>query len=317
MNKLMTIIYRFTSITLAKILAVFLSVILVAGVKYMISGSFQLDYSHFFSNAFVGLVAWTLNESLMSWFTYYLGIKGVNFRLKEILFGFHTINGADIAPTDTKIKLYLPMESDDSLNDNGGRDEGKKVDKGKQPYVEQPYFGTSTGSVSGSDIKDGMGSNLNKSPLDNVNQIPPTEPAFALWSKVFPGLDPLSIFPKRINPGPGFNVPGGVVPIRDEICRHIDYNTHILKQFRTMDLEVAIEQRNNNLTLIRNLDNKLAFAQNALSKIPAIPTTEYEFRLKNKIISDLNELSINKERSEGRVTLLNSRIEFIQISINK
>jgi hypothetical protein len=47
-------------------------------------------------------------------------------------------------------------------------------------------------------------------------------------------------FPQRINPAPGFNVPGGEVPITDPICQHIDYNTRILSQFKTMDLETAI-----------------------------------------------------------------------------
>jgi hypothetical protein len=120
-----------------------------------------------------------------------------------------------------------------------------------------------------------------------------------------------------VNPGPGFNVPGGEVPIRDDICVHIDYNTHILKQFKTMDLEVAVEQRNNNLLLINNLRHKMAFAQNKLSEIPEIPTTEYEFKLKNQIHKDLNFLTSNITRAEGRVVLLNSRIEFIEININK
>ena len=125
------------------------------------------------------------------------------------------------------------------------------------------------------------------------------------------------VHPNRINPGPGFNVPGGEVPLSDEICKHIDRNHHILRQFRTMDLEIAIEQRNNYLTLIRVLEGKLAFAQNALAKIPPIPTTEYEFRLKNQIIGDLNDLHNNKVRSEAKATLLNSRIEFIEINRKK
>jgi len=132
-------------------------------------------------------------------------------------------------------------------------------------------------------------------------------------------LDPKSlIYSNRINPGPGFNVPGGEVPIRDEICQHIDYNTHILKQFKTMDLEVAIIQRNNNLNMIQFLEQKLAFAQNALTtKVPTIPTTDYQFRLRNKIISDLNDMHSKKVRAEARVTLLNSRIQFIEINMDK
>jgi len=124
-------------------------------------------------------------------------------------------------------------------------------------------------------------------------------------------------FPKKINPGAGFNVPGGEVPIRDEICRHIDYNTHILSQFKKMDLETAIEQRNNNLLFVKVIESKLDFAKNALEKVPTIPTTEYEFRLKNQILKDLDSLSRDKVRAEARATLLTSRIEFIEGKINK
>jgi len=43
------------------------------------------------------------------------------------------------------------------------------------------------------------------------------------------------LFKPRINPGPGFAVSGGEVPIRDPICEYIDYNGHILSQFKNMD----------------------------------------------------------------------------------
>ena len=123
-------------------------------------------------------------------------------------------------------------------------------------------------------------------------------------------------FPKKINPGPGFNVPGGEVPLRDEICKHIDYNSHILNQFKKMDLETAIQQRNNNIKLIENMRGKLAYAQDFLSKIPAIPTNENEAKLQNKILGDIEYLNSTKVRAEARTTLLNSRIEFIEINRN-
>ena len=47
----------------------------------------------------------------------------------------------------------------------------------------------------------------------------------------------------------------------DEICKHIDYNSHILNQFRRMDLETAIEQRNNYVNFCRIMDEKIAYAQ--------------------------------------------------------
>ena len=65
------------------------------------------------------------------------------------------------------------------------------------------------------------------------------------------------------------------------------------------------------------LESKLNFARNAFSKIPAIPTTEYEFKLKNQILRDLDKLSLDKTRAEARTTLLTSRIQFIEGKINK
>lgn len=84
-----------------------------------------------------------------------------------------------------------------------------------------------------------------------------------------------------------------------------------------MDLETAVEQRNNYLLYIRVIETKLDYARNALSKVPSTPTTEYEFRLKNQILRDLDSLSRDKVRAEARATLVNSRIEFIEIQINK
>jgi hypothetical protein len=84
-----------------------------------------------------------------------------------------------------------------------------------------------------------------------------------------------------------------------------------------MDLETAIEQRNNNLLFVRVIEGKLNFANNALEKVPTIPITEYEFRLKNQILRDIDNLKRDKVRAEARATLLASRIEFIEGQINK
>jgi len=109
-------------------------------------------------------------------------------------------------------------------------------------------------------------------------------------------------------------VPGGEVPIQDEICKHIDYNSHILSQFKKMDLKTAIEQRDNYLKYLQVINQKTSYAQDTLSKVPEIPTSDYEHRLKNTILRDLHELNMQKVRAEAKATLLNSRIEFIQIN---
>lgn len=165
-------------------------------------------------------------------------------------------------------------------------------------------------------IQNGENSNSGSKPVtsqDKGKEVESSSAPFAPYS----GIGPADIFPKRINPGPGFNVPGGEVPIRDEICKHIDYNTYILRQFKNMDLDTAIKQRNNNLIFVRRLDEKLAYARDALSKVPANPNTEQEFKLRNQILSDLEVLGRDRIRADARATLINSRVEFIEKSINK
>jgi len=81
-----------------------------------------------------------------------------------------------------------------------------------------------------------------------------------------------------------------------------------------MDLKTALEQRDNYLKYIQVINQKATFAQETLSKVPEIPTSEYEHKLKNTILRDLHELSMQKVRAEAKATLLNSRTEFIQIN---
>jgi hypothetical protein len=315
---------KFRAITIAKFISAFITIIILAIIRYYLFGGFYLDPEDIINNIRIGTLGWIVNQTTVVLLTDYLNSKGINFNLNEIWFGLHRIEGnaPSLDTKEFKPKIYnamdsdnnmetdSPMETDDVMESDKDSNSGKPLDKGKGVDREVHPF-------HGSNINNAIIEDMTK-PSDKGKEITPvTEPPFALWKRVFPGLDPSSIIhPKRINPGPGFNVPGGQVPIRDEICKHIDYNSHILKQFRTMDLEVAIEQRNNNLRLINVLENKLAFAQNALSKIPQIPTTDYEFRLKNKIISDLNHMNNDKARAEARVTLLSSRIDFIQLNIN-
>jgi hypothetical protein len=242
--------------------------------------------------------------------TEHLGIKGINFDLKQFIYGYNTMKVGLVSSTeDSKSKLYHAMESNEESNSIKRLDKGKGIDQESHPYYNRDTL--SGGAVADTETR----------PLDKGKVVQPTEPVephMFTWSRVFPGADPASVFfPKKINPGGGFNVPGGEVPIRDEICRHIDYNTHILSQFKKIDLETAIEQRNNNLLFVRVIEGKLDFAKNALEKVPTIPTTEYEFRLKNKILRDLNSLNRDKVRAEARATLLTSRIEFIEGQINK
>lgn len=141
------------------------------------------------------------------------------------------------------------------------------------------------------------------------------EPPFAFWRKLFPGLDPIkTFFPPKTNPGAGFAIPGGDLPISHEIRSHL-HNGHVVSQFKKMDLETAIQQRNNYGLCAQTMYSQIAFAENAYNKV-AIPTNEHEYRLRNKILEDLERLRKVKVRSEASIVLLNSRIEFIHNEIN-
>jgi hypothetical protein len=171
------------------------------------------------------------------------------------------------------------------------------LDKGKGIETGNPMQGT---------LDKGKGIEVN----------PTQEPPFALWRKLHPNLDPITtFFPPKTNPGPGFAVPGGEIPIEDAIRPHLR-SVHVVGQFRNMDLETAEQQRYRYWLCLQNMNGKIAFAEQALNKIPATPTNEMEFRLRNQIIRDLEDLHKVKYRSEASMALLGSRIEFIKFHID-
>jgi hypothetical protein len=259
--------------TLAKFISALITITMLAAIKYAITGNFYIEYCNFFTNIAVGLLGYTINTGFSGLLSEYLGLKGLNLNLKELMFGFEKleIGGPCLPKGSDKLKLKFTL----TMDSGGDESNTKPLDKGKGVY---------------------------------------TEP---IGARGFSGRDPSYLFLPKTNPGPGFNVPGGEVPIRDEICKHINYNPHILRQFKTMDLETAVEQRNNNYILIRNMISRLAYAENALRGEPAIPTTEHQYNLRNLILRDLKEMNEIKIKAEGRIVLLNSRIEFIENNTRK
>lgn len=160
---------------------------------------------------------------------------------------------------------------------------------------------------------DPMQSTLDKG--KGIEHNPIQEPSFAIWRQLNPNLDPITtFFPPKTNPGPGFALPGGDLPIDAEIRQHLR-SVHVVGQFRNMDLETAVQQRYNYWLCLQNMINKIAYAEQTLNKVPAIPTNEMEFRLRNQIIRDLEGLHVVKARSDASIALLNTRIQFIQDQI--
>lgn len=256
--------------TVAKLISALITIPILASFKYAITGNIYIDPSYLFTNIGVGLLGFTINTGFIGLLSEYLGIKGLNFSLKEFAFGLEKIQLAGTTPPKVsdklKVKLYMPMDS---------------------------------------------GEQSNSRPLDQGKGVESTVPSPA-GGRGFSGLDSSSLFRPRTNPGPGFNVPGGEVSLRDEICKYINYNPYFLKQFKTMDLETAVVQRDNYYLLIRNMNDRLAYAQNALNGEPFIPTTAQQLHVRNMITKDLGELNVIKSNAEGRVALINSRIEFIE-----
>jgi len=307
----------FKHFTLAKLLGGLFTALFIATLKYYISGGFHIEYREFWTNLGLGIGGWTFNMGVITLLTEYLDTKDINFNLKQFIFGFDTMNSSPEPGFEKfKPKLYNAMDLSDNSNLNKGLDNHKGVGKESQVnYGESSAITSQRVERLNDNLPLDKGKNKVKVTLDYVEA---RESYRAAWSRAFPGLDPTSVFfPSLTNPGPGFNVPGGEVPVRDEICKNIDYNSHILSQFKNMDLETALEQRNNNIMFIKVLETKLDFAQKAFSKLPLIPTTEYEFKLKNQILRDLDILSKDKVRAESRATLLSSRIEYIDGKINK
>ncbi len=282
------IVNSFTSnFTLAKFLAAGITILIVAGLKYYISGDFIIDSKDILSNIAVGFLSWITNTSMVSWFSSYLGIKGINFNLRELLCGLDRMkvgtSNSCVEEGKSMSKLYSAMDSDNNTESNKPLGKGKGIESNVSPLYD-----------------------------NNGKEIAP----YSVWNKVYPGVDPT--FPsKGTNPGPGFNVPGGEVPIHAHICQHIGYISYVLNHLKKMDLETAIKQRDNTLLLVQSIEGRLNYVRNALTLVPENPTNLDQLNLKNRMLSDLQALNRDKIRAEARTTLLISRIEYIENKVNE
>ena len=367
----------FKAFTLSKLLGGIITAFVVTSIKYYLSGSIYIDYSDFSNNFGLALLAWTLNTGIISFLNEYLGIRGINFNLKEFMFGFDTMNCHEESPAKPiKPKRFLAMDMDENLDPNKGLDKGKGIDKGHdqgkdeyegldeyqsldskeftkrkkkltlrekvaklkerwRPYDPDISIRKLYHSYSDSDSEDSstyskktpLKKNVNttepKMPklsyeewLKTLSTSPPVEPPMAAWNRVFPGKDPSCLIPKT-NPGPGFNVPGGEVPIRDPICANIGYNSHILSQFKKMDLETAVEQRYSYNRMVRFKDLEINYARNALNNLLSLPISQQDINLKSRIETDLLELQKIRNEGVGKIILLTSRIDYIESCIKQ
>jgi len=339
-----TLIKSIMRITLDKLLALLFGAIFLASLKYAISGCLSVSWEDFnlnFSLAFIGAVfRFIVKELLFE----HLSIKGVNYNIDQLLFGLNKHKmGPDLDLGEFKPRLYNSMDIDeepgldksldkgkgvshdsDRMSISGDSDNGKPLDKGKGVSQDNISSDEESSGDKTKRLDKGKGVDRNMHPNHpsfRNDGIPYAVSPFGFSNSINQGTTTnyMPNFPPKTNPGPGFNVPGGIVPIRDEICKYIDYNSHILRQFRTMDLETAAEQRDNNLKSIEVLKKKLEFGQIKLATegIGEVPRNEQEAWLKQKIASEAEWIYDKIARAEARQTLLLSRIEYILIEESK
>ena len=332
-------------ITLDKIFGLFLAAIFLASLKYAISGCLWVNWEDFnlnFSLAFFG----GLFRSIVKELSFeYLNLKGINYNIHQIFFGLnkHRI-GSDHDLGEFKPRLYNPMDIDeepslgksldkgkgvsedsDRMSIGGDSDNDRPLNKGKGVSQDNNSSDEDSNGNKTKRLDKGKGVDRNMHPnhpsVTNDGIIQSTVSIFGLSNTPNPGHTTAYMpnFPPKTNPGPGFNVPGGVVPIRDDICKCIEYNSHVLRQFRTMDLETAIEQRDNNLKMIEVLNKKLEFGRIKLATegIGEVPKNEFQAWLKAKVAAEAQWLNERIAQGDGRQTLLLSRIEYILIEESK
>ena len=123
--------------TLAKFAGAFVTIILVALIKYIISGNFHIEYCEFWNNVAIGLLSWTINTTTIGWFSDYLGVKGINFNLNQFLYGYDTMGaGASYPSKDFKAKLYNAMESEDGYEPSKQIDKGNGINKSSNKIID-------------------------------------------------------------------------------------------------------------------------------------------------------------------------------------
>ena len=119
-----------SNFTLAKFISAFITIVLIALLKYWISGGFTLDFNDLFNNIALGLLSWLINTGIIGFLTDFLGIRGINFNLRQFIFGIDTMKTTSTSSHDAKkLKdmIHFAMESDEDLYN----DDSKPLDKGK------------------------------------------------------------------------------------------------------------------------------------------------------------------------------------------
>lgn len=85
------------------------------------------DFFDFITLVFAGLLSWSLNTAFMGWFSDYLGIKGLNFNFKQVIWGLDVDNNKNLSSKKTNDYILHKGNEGESSSYNS-KDKGKGRD---------------------------------------------------------------------------------------------------------------------------------------------------------------------------------------------
>lgn len=114
-----------SNFTVAKFLAALITALLLAGIKFSISGNFHVSWQDYYLNVFLSLSAWVINTGIVGGLTELLNFRNLNVNLYEVINGENKVKmGGDINAADiSKPKLYNAMDGNtgDQSSVSGGQ----------------------------------------------------------------------------------------------------------------------------------------------------------------------------------------------------
>ena len=126
-----TLLNCFFLLTLDKIIGLIVGVLIMAILKYIISGGFSINWNEFNLNVTLGICGGIIRIFVKESLNEYLNIKGTNYSLYQLLYGLEKQKlgySGDLA--DFKPKLYNSMDS------HGESSKGDYLDKGKGVAID-------------------------------------------------------------------------------------------------------------------------------------------------------------------------------------
>lgn len=326
---------------------VIITIFMVAIIKYTIHENIFHVTNSLYDIGFI-LSTWLISTGIIDFISNMLGIKYINifnkdkmcvdnymtikykvedFKIKR----FYGMNSNNNITEDTNMDTDIDMNDETNMDTN--MDNNMSIPKNENLNILGVYIDEYRKLVTAyrkrrMDKELGITGNIFVDRLkERIRKLAEGKPNINLVSDHNPWDDtnnksPSTIFVESLeivktNPGPGFNAPGNDIPLRAEICKHLNYNYSIVRQFKYMNLEKAIEQRNNYITLINTLNSKLENANIILSNLDKILNQEERIFTENNVLFQKKKIIDSRNFNSAKIHLLDARIEFIQLKLEE